>query len=155
MTTNKKAQQLIDAISAPYSLSEKQVSLAKKLVKEKMLEGFTVQNFCKENGISTKTYYEWFENPDFNYYVNQLQDAVIPSDENEAFQKIKKHILKIADKPNPSIKEIELFTDTFSYVVEADKRERMEALGMLDTTKPATATSVEERKARLLSRLKG
>ncbi|KOS67117.1 hypothetical protein AEA09_14790 [Lysinibacillus contaminans] len=152
--TNKKAEQLINAIKPPLTLSEQQVNLVKKLVKGRMLEGFTVQNFCKENSISTKTFYEWQESSDFTYYLNEIQNAVIPSDEKEAFQKLKKHILKIADKQNPSIKEIELFTNTFSYVVEQDKRDRMEALGMSGITKLNTAKSLEEKKSLLLQRLK-
>jgi hypothetical protein len=154
MSINSKAEQLIDAIEVPYSLTEQQATLAKKLVKARMLENFSIQSFCSENGISTKTYYSWQENPDFAYYLNQVSDAVIPSSEKDAFQKIKKHILKIADKQSPSLKEIELFTSTFSYVVENDRRERMEALGISDgNNKPNTAKSIEERKHALLGRL--
>jgi hypothetical protein len=155
MSMNNKAEKLIDSIEVPYSLNEQQATLAKKLVKAKMLEGFSIQSFCTENGISTKTFYAWQENPDFTYYLNQVSDAIIPADEKDAFQKIKKHILKIADKQNPSIKEIELFTDTFSYVVESDKRERMEALGISDgkNNKPNTAKSIEEKRSALLGRL--
>jgi hypothetical protein len=155
MSMNNKGEQLINAIEVPYSLNEQQATLAKKLVKAKMLEGFSIQSFCTENNISTKTYYAWQENPDFTFYLNQVSDAIIPADEKEAFQKLKKHILKIADKQNPSIKEIELFTDTFSYVVESDKRERMEALGISDgkNNKPNTAKSIEEKRSALLGRL--
>jgi hypothetical protein len=155
MSMNNKGEQLINAIEVPYSLNEQQATLAKKLVKAKMLEGFSIQSFCTENNISTKTYYAWQENPDFTFYLNQVSDAIIPADEKEAFQKLKKHILKIADKQNPSIKEIELFTDTFSYVVESNKRERMEALGISDgkNNKPNTAKSIEEKRLALLGRL--
>jgi hypothetical protein len=155
MSMNSKAEKLIDSIEVPYSLSEQQATLAKKLVKARMLDGFSIQSFCTENNISTKTYYAWQENPDFTYYLNQVSDAIIPADEKDAFQKIKKHILKIADKQNPTIKEIELFTDTFSYVVESDKRERMEALGISDgkNNKPNTAKSIEEKRSALLGRL--
>jgi hypothetical protein len=155
MSMNSKGEQLINAIEIPYSLSEQQATLAKKLVKAKMLDGFSIQSFCSENGISTKTFYAWQENTDFTCYLNQVSDAIIPADEKDAFQKIKKHILKIADKQNPTIKEIELFTDTFSYVVESDKRERMEALGISDgkNNKPNTAKSIEEKRSALLGRL--
>lgn len=151
---NKKAESIINAIAVPYSVTDKQAEIAKKLVKAKMMDNFSVQEFCTSNGISTKTYYVWFENPDFDYYVNQLQGVVIPTDEREAYNKIKKHILKIADKANPSIKEIELFTETFSYVVQADQRERADALGISDSKKPNTPQSLEEKKAVLLGRLK-
>lgn len=155
MGTNKKSEALLDAIAVPFSVSEKQAHIAKKLVAERILGDFNVQDFCKNNALSTKTYYEWFENADFTSYVNQLQDAVIPADERNAYDKIKKHILKIAEKQNPSIKEIELFTETFSYVVEADKRERAEALGISENKKPLSAQSIEDKKSLLLSRLKG
>jgi hypothetical protein len=154
MSMNNKAEKLLDSIEVPYSLSEQQATLAKKLVKARMLDGFSIQSFCGENGISTKTYYAWHDIPDFTYYLNQVSDCIIPADEKDAFQKIKKHILKIADKQSPSIKEIELFTDTFSYVVENDKRERMEALGISDgNNKPNTSKSLEEKRNSLLSRL--
>lgn len=155
MQLNKKAESLIDAIPVPYSVNEKQAEIAKKIVKAKLERSFNVQDFCTENGISTKTYYVWFENEDFASYINQLEDAVIPADEREAYAKIKKHILKIAEKQNPTIKEIELFTETFSYVVQADQRQRAEALGISETKKPLTSQSLDEKKASLLSRLKG
>lgn len=155
MGTNKKSEALLDAIAVPFSVSEKQAHIAKKLVAERVLGDFNVQDFCKNNALSTKTYYVWFENEGFASYVNQLQDAVIPADEREAYQKIKKHILKIADKPNPSLKEIEVFTSTFQYVVDADQRERAEALGLSENKKPLSAQSLDDKKSLLLSRLKG
>lgn len=155
MGINKKAESMMDSIPVPYSVNTQQAELAKKIVAERMMNTFNVQDFCKDNGISTKTYYVWFENEDFALYVNQLQDAVIPADEKSAYEKIKKHILKIAEKQNPSIKEIELFTETFSYVVDADKRERAEALGLSETRKPLSAQSLDDKKSVLLARLKG
>lgn len=156
MGMNKKAEVLLDTIPVPYSVNEKQGYIAKKIVKAKLEGTYNVQEFCSSNGISTKTLYAWFnENEDFASYVNQLQDAVVPADEREAWEKVKKQILKIADKPNLSIKEIELFTETFSYVIEADKKSRAEALGLTDTKKPLTSQSLDEKKASLLSRLKG
>jgi len=155
MGINKKAQSMMESIPVPYSVNEQQAQLAKKIVAERMMNTFNVQDFCSSNGISTKTYYVWFENEGFASYVNQLQDAVIPADEREAYQKIKKHILKIADKPNPSLKEIEVFTSTFQYVVDADQRERAEALGLSENKKPLSAQSLDDKKSLLLSRLKG
>ncbi|OIJ12964.1 hypothetical protein BKP35_10415 [Anaerobacillus arseniciselenatis] len=151
-----KADSLLETITVPQKLSEQQVKLARQYVKASMQEGFTVAEFCKSNSISTASWYSWMnDEPAFKHYLNQLQDAVIPSDEKLAFQKIKQHILKIAEKQNPSIKEIELFTDTFSYVVEADKRERLEALGISEKGSPNSNDfrTLEERKNALLSRL--
>jgi len=150
-----KVDELVMAIEKPYSISEKQAHLARLFVKAKMMEGFNVTNFCSENRISTKTWYGYMENPDFKYYLNEVQNAIIPDDEREAYQRIKKKILQIAYKHDASIKEIELFTNSFSYLVEFDKRERMSALGLTDEHKPNTAKSIEEKKASLLARLTG
>lgn len=151
---NDKAERLASAIKIPHTLTDRQVALAKQFVQARMMDGFSVGAFCKENGMSTATWYKWSEDDAFKAYLNELSDAIVPTDEKEAYSKIKKLIMKIAEKENPSIKEIELFTDTFSYVVEADRRERMQALG-LGATPSADVVSVEERKASLLSKLKG
>ncbi|ARK23657.1 hypothetical protein SporoP37_02425 [Sporosarcina sp. P37] len=156
MNNENKAEALINAITVPSHLSDKAVSLAKQFVKSRMMDGFTIAEFCKSNGISTKTWYGFMEDEHFQDYLQQIQDAVIPTDEREAYEKIKKKIMQIADKQNPSVKEIELFTDTFAYVVEADKRERMDALGLTEeAVKASSFRTIEEKKASLLSRLKG
>jgi len=148
---NSKAEQLINLIKPPVSLTDKQVANAKRYVQAKMLDGFTIGNFCSENKISTKTWYAWMEEDAFKSYLNQIVDSAVPTNEKDAYAKIKLKILQIAEKNNPSIKEIELFTDTFAYVVEADKRERMIAMGMTDA--PAETLTIEERKAAILKRL--
>ena len=156
MSTHDKSEALLNAITVPPHLSDKQVMLAKQFVQSRMMDGFTIADFCKENGISSKTWYEYKEDEHFNVYLNEIQNAVIPSDEREAYEKIKKKIMQIADKQNPSVKEIELFTDTFAYVVEADKKERMDKLGLTNkAVKASSHRTVEEKKASLLSRLKG
>lgn len=141
-----KAQQLIDAIAIPAGLNERQAQIAQRYAKSKMMDGHTIAGFCSENGISTKTFYLWMEDAGFRAYLSQIQIAVVPSSEKDAYAKIKLKILQIAEKENPSIKEIELFTDTFAYVVEADKKERMEALG-LNNPAPSRGSnlSIEER----------
>ncbi|MFE1246070.1 hypothetical protein ACFW35_18325 [Fictibacillus sp. NPDC058756] len=155
METNNKSEALIDAIEVPDTLSEHHVNFARKLVKAQMTEGHTVLGFCTANNMSTKTYYEYMENPALKHYMGQIQDVIIPSDEKLAYEQLKKHLLKIPYKANPTPKEIELFTDTFSYVIEADKRQRMAELGLNDSSISSSGKSVEERKAKLLSRLKG
>ena len=96
------------------------------------------------------------EDEHFQVYLHEIQDAIIPTDEREAYEKIKKKILQISEKPNPSIKEIELFTSTFQYIVQADQRERMDALGLSDeAVKASSFKSIDEKKANLLSRLMG
>lgn len=153
MRTKEQTEQALAAVAVPAKLSPQKAQLARIFAKEKLMEGFTVGNFCSDNGISTKTWYEWLEEADFKSYLNQVQSAIIPDDEREAFQQLKKHILKLPYKQNPTPKEIEMFMDVFGYVAEADKRERMEALGISDEQKPDIKT-LEEKKASLLSRLK-
>lgn len=153
MRVEETAEKLIDAIAIPLSVNEKQAMIARKYIKATMQENFSVQKFCKSQNISTKTWYVWLENPDFNWYLNELQNKSIPQDERLAYEKLKKHILRIADKNNPTLKEIELFTETFAYVVKADQLERAKALGLGDDNKPLTESTLEEKKAVLLKRL--
>lgn len=153
MHVHNNRETIIDNIPVPMSVNEKQATLARKYVKANVEGNLNIQAFCKENNISTKTLYVWLENPDFKWYLDEIQNVVIPSSEMEAYQKIKQHILKIADKNNPNIKDIQLFLDTFSYVVEADKRERMRELGISDSNKPLTDETLEDKKAVLLQRL--
>lgn len=151
-----KQQDSIDAIAPPSSLSQQQIAVAKSYVKEKMLEGFTVQDFCSKHGISTKTLYsdEWLRNPLFTAYISEVQDVTIPADEAKAYQKIKRHILGISSKQNPSIKEIELFLSTFSYLAESDKRKQMSRLGLSnEAIKSDSHKTLEEKKAALFKRL--
>ncbi|MCB5235896.1 phBC6A51 family helix-turn-helix protein [Niallia circulans] len=149
-----KVEELVNSIEPPISLSEQQVSLAKRFVKEKMSsDSFTVQSFCKHNSISTKTWYEWNGNSDFKYYLNEISDAIIPNDEWESFQALKKHLLKIPYKVSPTPKEIDMYLNVFGYLADADRRKKMEAMGLTDERKPNTQKTVEERKASLLARL--
>lgn len=150
-----KAEQLINAIEPPHTLSDRQVHLAKLFVKEQMLDGFTVQNFCSANSLSSKSWYSWIDDADFKYYLNQIQDAVIPQDEKKAYEQMKKHLLKIPYMQNPSPKQIELFMDVFSYLADHDKKQKMESLGISNTNKTSSSKSVEDRKNALIGRLTG
>ncbi len=153
MNVQQNSESIIDNIPIPMTVNDKQAQLASKYVKANVEGNLNIQDFCKENNLSTKTLYKWLENPDFQWYLDEVQDVVIPDDERQAYQRIKKHILKISEKQNPNIKDIQLFLNTFSYVVEADKRERMQALGISDNNKPLTAQTLEDKKAGLLQRL--
>lgn len=145
---------LIESIPVPTSLTQKQVTIAQNYAKAKM-EGTSITQFCTDNGISTKSYYAWVnDNDDFKKYLHDVQSATIPDDERQAFQQLKKHLLKIPYKSNPTPKEIELFMDVFKYVAEADKQERMQELGISNISKPHAEKTVDERKKALLSRLK-
>lgn len=154
MNIKQNTESIVDTIAIPLTVNEKQAQLARLYVKANIEGTLTVQEFCKQNSISTKTWYTWLENDDFQWYLNEVQNIVIPDDERIAYQKIKKHILKLADKKSITLKEIELFTETFSYVVEADRIARMKELGIDNSNKPLTEQTIEDRKAVLLQRLK-
>lgn len=154
--TKLKPEELINAVAVPHTLSEKQVNIAKRYAQEYLLDGFTINDFCSDVGISTKTWYasSFLENPDFVDYLNAIKSAIIPQDEKLAYQELKKHILKLPYKQNITPKEIDMFLEVFGYVAEADKVERMQALGISEGgKKPLSAKSIEEKKASLLSRL--
>lgn len=153
MTTHD--EKLLKVIPVPNTLNDKQIELAKKYARAYLLEGFTVADFCSDNKISSKTWYEFLKIPEFKHYLSHVQNAVIPADEKLAFQEMKKHILKIPYKEAPSIKETELFMEVFGYLAEADKQEQMEKLGLYDNGKLKDVRTIEERKSSLLSRLKG
>ncbi|UAL53511.1 phBC6A51 family helix-turn-helix protein [Metabacillus dongyingensis] len=155
LTTHEK---MLDEIKVPSSLSSRQIVVAKDYTKEKMLEGFNVQEFCSKHGLSSKTFYneEWMKNPVFIDYLAQLQDAVIPDDEKQAYNRIKRIILGISSKQNPSIKEIELFLSTFSYLAESDKRQQMERLGLSHkSAAPSGPVDIEARRTALIKKLRG
>lgn len=152
----KGKDSVLDSVEVPKGLSARQVKLAKYYTIEKLKQGHTINNFCKEFSVSTKSWYEWINIPEFNSYLTALSNATLPEDESLAYQMMKKHVAKMAHKQNPTPKEIELFFNVFSYHVEADKRNQMEKLGL---NKPQTgntdARTVEERKNALLNRLQG
>jgi cysteine synthase len=142
-------------IPVPNKLTEQQVNLAKAFVKERHETGISVADFCRNHGISTKTWYEWMKDEVFESYLKALGGSIITDDEREAYQQVKKKIMQMATKPTASVREIELFLNTFSYVVEAEKQERMKELGIVPAHEKANEKTIEEKKAILISRLKG
>ncbi|MCA0992974.1 phBC6A51 family helix-turn-helix protein [Guptibacillus hwajinpoensis] len=157
MDANTKSQELIDAISVPDKLTERQVTLAKQFVRSKMQEGFTVSEFCSSNSLSSKTWYSWMENPDFSNYVEEIQGAIIPDDERAAYQELKRKIMGIPYKKSDlTVKEYELFLATFPYLAEEDRRKNMEQRGLTDEKGKGTDSSnSHEKRNALLTKLKG
>ncbi|MFC6040122.1 hypothetical protein ACFPYN_11890 [Paenisporosarcina macmurdoensis] len=147
-------EDLIKLIPVPKILDERHVELAIKFARGKQMEGFTIADFCKHNGISTKTWYGFLETPEFKHYLGEVQNAVIPNSEKDAYQQFKNHVLRIPYKQNPSIKELEFFGDTFSYLVENEKRQKLKALDS-ENTSSAKFTNEEARRSNLMARLKG
>ncbi|WP_223700058.1 phBC6A51 family helix-turn-helix protein [Sutcliffiella deserti] len=149
----------INDIKIPNTLDEKMVKVAKFYVQNKLKDGFTKDAMFKELSISSKTFYVYLENPDFQRYVNEMDEILIPSDELEAVRKFKKKILKLAEKDNMTSNEMKHFSETFKHIIEADNRIQAEKLGLNITggsggSKYSDTTSIEERQRVILDRLK-
>jgi len=140
-------------IKAPASLSEEQISMAKAFVAERHQTGISVADFCAKHGKSTATWYEWQKDESFKSYLIALGGSIISDDEREAYQTVKKKIMSEATKANAGVKEIQLFLDNFSYIVEAEKQERMRELGIVPEHEKQQQKTIEEKKAILLKRL--
>ncbi|PWW20225.1 putative insertion element HTH domain-containing protein [Cytobacillus oceanisediminis] len=147
MTENNEAK-------APDTLSDEQIRIAKAFVSERHEKGIGVTEFCSKYRISTKTFYEWRKNEVFESYLVALGGSIISDDERQAYQLVKKKIMAEATKANAGVREIQLFLDNFSYVVEAEKQERMKELGITPAHERQSEKSVEEKKLGLLARLK-
>ncbi|MBN9653616.1 hypothetical protein J0K78_04990 [Halobacillus sp. GSS1] len=156
---HQQSKKLVAAIEPPEKLTDQQVQLVKNFAQARMEEGFSIGSFCQNNSISTKTWYGWKEDADFMEYLNQVQDSMLPEDAVKAYENIKKKVIELAGKQgSTSIKEVQLFNEMFPAVVESDRRKQLEELG-LDVNgkekKAGRTPTPEERKARLLSKLKG
>ncbi len=135
-------------IPVPPTLSENMVSFAKKYVKLRIVDGLAIGEICKTLGVSTKTLYSWQENETFNSYLKKLEASFVTDDEIEAYAKVRKHILKMVSKENPTDKHVEMFLRHFPHVVEAENQKRMDKLGI--NKKTTSHPTVEEMKASLL-----
>lgn len=145
----------MEEIEVPQSLNERQVRLCKQFVIDKHDKGIGVAEFCNRNNVSTATWYKWQDNPTLDRYLNDLQGNIISDSEKESYAKVKKKIMEMATAKNASVKEIDLYLSTFSYLKEADNRETMKRLGISDKNDSVDTRTVDEKKASLLSRLKG
>lgn len=142
-------------VPIPEGLKERQIRLARAFSKDKHELGITIKDFTRKHSMSTATWYSWLENPVFEKYLNDLQGNVITDDERAVYHKVKKKIMAMATAKNAGVKEIELFNQHFSYVIEAEKRDAMQKLGINSTGSNTDTRTVEQKKARLLQRLKG
>ncbi|WMX55649.1 hypothetical protein [Peribacillus sp. R9-11] len=138
-------------IEAPKELTERQIKIARAYANSKV-KGISIENLCKQEAISSKTLYtsEFFDNPIWNSYVSALIDASIPESEFAAWDKVKKHVLRLADKDSMSLNEINTFTRVFDYVLKADAERQ---LRKQDKPAASTESDVEDRKQSLLARL--
>jgi hypothetical protein len=143
-------------VPVPSSLSAEQVRLAKSFVLERHQSGISVIDFLAKNNKSSKTWYAWLKDEVFASYITAMGGTIISEDEREAYQIVKQKIMQNATKQNASVKEIELYLNTFSYVVESEKQERMKELGIQPAhEKVRNEKTVDQRKAILLGRLTG
>ncbi|MGE6630748.1 phBC6A51 family helix-turn-helix protein [Bacillus sp. NPDC077027] len=144
-------------IPVPSGITEEQARLAKLYVMERHQSGISVGDFCSKHGISTATWYgeSYMKNQVFESYLTALGGTVVSADEQEAYQIVKQKIMQMATKQSAGVKEIQLFLENFSHVVEADKQSRMKELGIVPEHEKGQFKTVEERKASLLARLKG
>lgn len=148
-------EKTIHDIEVPAGINSRQVTVAKDYVTSRLQEGFTVSSFCTKHSISTKSWYQWLKNDGYNKYINEMSGVILPADELEAVRKMKKKIMGFADKPNVSVSELKIFSDTFSYVFEAEARLQIEKLGLNQKNQPKEEKqkTVEEMKAYLLGKL--
>ncbi|MCM3546589.1 hypothetical protein C2I27_16555 [Priestia megaterium] len=149
-------EKTIHDVEVPGSINPRQVALAKAYVSERLQEGFTINDFCKKNSISTKTWYKWTDSPEYNDYINNLSDVLLPEDELQAVRKMKSKIMGLADKEKVSANELKIFMETFSYVFEAEARMQAEKLGLnkgVASVNNRPETTLEEKKAYLITKL--
>jgi len=143
-------------VEVPVGINPRQVALAKAYISERLQDGFTINDFCSRNSLSTKTWYGWLEVPEYERYINELSDVLIPEDELQAVKKMKKKIMGYADKASPSTQEMKIFTETFNYIFEAEARIQAEKLGLNKGVASAShrpETTLEEKKSYLLTKL--
>lgn len=142
-------------IKAPASLSEEQIRLAKAYVTERHQAGISVADFCSKQGISSATWYseQYMKNPVFESYLTALGGSIISNDEREAYAIVKKKIMNEATKANAGVKEFQIFLNTFSYIVEEERQERIRELGIVPEHEKQQQKTIEEKKAILLKRL--
>ncbi|TYS87504.1 phBC6A51 family helix-turn-helix protein [Rossellomorea aquimaris] len=146
----------IHDIEVPYGVTGEQVAVAKFYVTNKLKNGFTKEKMFKHFSMSSKTFYKWMENEAYQKYINEMAHILLPEDELQAVQKMKKKVMAFADKQSVSSAEMKMFMDVFGYVVEADNRIQAQKLGISkDGTGTSAPKSVDEKKQLLLQRLKG
>ncbi|MCL1701175.1 phBC6A51 family helix-turn-helix protein [Lysinibacillus sp. Bpr_S20] len=139
----------INEIKPSPSLSENMVKFAKSYVKLRIVDGLSVGDICKTLGVSTKTFYSWKENEAFNSYLKALEASYVTEDEVHAYNHVRKHILKMVSKENPTDKHVEMFLKHFSHVAESESQKHMNELGISTNTRSSRLKEIEERRASL------
>ncbi|KPB06326.1 hypothetical protein [Bacillus sp. CHD6a] len=145
-------------VTLPQGLNERQIGVAQDYVVSRLQDGFTINNFVSKHGLSTKTFYAWKEIEGFSSYIDELNEVLIPSDVLSAVEKFRKRVMEFVEKETMTKEEMNQFHSMFKHVIDASNRMEAEKLGLNISAGSPTSVptkSVEERKASLLSRLKG
>ncbi|WP_163971816.1 phBC6A51 family helix-turn-helix protein [Oceanobacillus halotolerans] len=147
----------INDVKVPPQLTERQAHIAREWVDNEMNTGLTINQFCSKHSLSSATFTKWKNtNIDFQTYCQALKGELISSDELRAYEVVKRHILERVNSANPTEKDINMFIENFDYVVKFQQAKAMQKLGINNKGEASTDTrTVEEKKASLLSRLKG
>jgi hypothetical protein len=148
-------EKTIHDVPVPYGVTGQMVAVGKYFVTNKLKDGFTKEKMFKHFSMSSKTFYKWLENKDYQGYITAMECLLLPEDELEAVRKMKKKIMAFADKSNVSASEMKLFADVFGYIFQADAKIQSEKLGLTNSNGSSVPVSVDEKKSRLLERLKG
>ncbi|MBY0224109.1 phBC6A51 family helix-turn-helix protein [Sporosarcina aquimarina] len=142
-------------VPVPTSLSPEQVRLAKLYTKERHETGITVGAFCAKYKKSTATWTEWKKHPDFAGYLISLGGALVSEDGWKTYEIVKKKIEAMATADKAGVKEIQLYLQTNDHLRQADLQRQMKEMGLTEDGAEVDTRTVEEKKASLLSKLKG
>jgi|SRR5699024_6411195 len=151
-----KQQINFDKVPVPDGLDSKQQERAIKYVTGTVLEGLTITETLEKYGISSGTMYNehHLKNPVFENYIQRLTAECVSTDDIADFHIIAGKIKQNALKSGATRADYELYLKTYSWLEEYVKQTKMQELG-INKGGMADTRTVEEKKAVLLSRLKG
>ena len=152
MDTTGNEKKLL-TVPVPQNLSADMVKVAKQYVQMRIVDGLSIGDICKRISISTKTFYKFQENDSFKDYLHALESSIVSEDEIDAYNSVRKYILKKVSGANPTDKHVEMFLTHFKFVVDSENHKRMSELGISNGSTTTEFISVEERKKRILERL--
>ena len=144
----------MNKVKVPASLTERQVQLAKAYAQDKFDTNINVIDFCSKYKVGSATWSKWMKDEVFESYLVAVSGALVPEDKWEIYNKVKKGIEKMATSNSAGIKEYELYLKTFDFLVKADNQKQMAEMGITPHHERTEVVSIEERKRKLLSRLR-
>ncbi|RIU93305.1 hypothetical protein [Oceanobacillus picturae] len=146
----------LSKVPVPHGLEEKVAERARQYVEGTVINGLTVKQFSETYGISTSTIYNehHLKNGLFNRYVHQLTKEVVDGDDISDHLYIAEKIKNEAMKPNANKQDYEMYLKAWGFMFDIMKVQKEKELGFSTGEEKDTRT-VDEKKAVLLSRLKG